>query len=78
MENPPTSRGRGACALKGKSNDCSPSEADFGWALGMFRSGATYEEVYSAIYENAKSRGKRNPEKYATLTVNKSKNLLRV
>jgi hypothetical protein len=78
MEKSPIPRGRGACALKGKSGDYSPSEADFGWAIGMFKSGAAYEEVYSALYANAKSRGKRNPEKYATLTAKKSERLVRV
>jgi len=71
-------KGWGACALKSSTDKKSPSEADFGWAIGMYKSGASYEEVRSAICENAKSRGKRNPENYATLTAKKAGAILNI
>ncbi len=71
-------RGRGACALKSSTDQNSPSEADFGWAIGMYKSGASYENVRSAIYESARSRGKRNPESYATLTAKKAGAILNI
>lgn len=76
----PTSphRGRGACALKRGADNKSPSETDFGWAIGMYKSGATYEEVRLAICESARSRGKRNPENYATLTAKKAGAILNI
>ena len=70
--------GGGACALKSSTDKNSLSEADFGWAIGMYKSGASYEEVRSAIYESARSRGKRNPESYATLTAKKAGAILNI
>jgi len=64
-------RGRGACALSSKYGK-SASEVDFGQAIGMYRSGANYNNVYLTILGNARSRGKRNAENYARLTAQKS------
>ena len=68
----PLHRAGGVCVLKGHAGDKSASEKDFGWAIGMFKSGMSYEKVYSNIAKSAKIRGKRNPEKYASLTARKS------
>lgn len=50
----------------------SPSEREFGWALGMLKAGMPHALIAQKIQQTAHQRGKRNAERYAILTVKKA------
>lgn len=71
------SRGRGARASCSQHKNTSISEKEFGWALGLLRSGMKHQDVYLKILDAALRRRKDNPQNYAKLTVeNATKELL--
>jgi hypothetical protein len=58
-----------ACAL---NNGASRSEVDFGWVLGLIRTGKSPIEVTQKLCDHARNRKKRNPQQYAERTVAKA------
>jgi hypothetical protein len=64
-------QGGGAC-VSSSSTGGSPSEDEFGWAVGMLKAGKSPADIQILLENRARRRGKRNPEKYASLTVTKA------
>ena len=56
----------------------SPSEREFGWAVGMVKNGQDSTAIEQKIQQAALLRGKKNAERYASLTVQKALAVSRV
>jgi len=50
----------------------SQSEAEFGWVIGMLKSGIDKAEACKRLEDQAKSRGKHSPRSYARMTTQKA------
>jgi hypothetical protein len=55
-----------------KAQHSSQSERDFGWVLGLLRSGISQEEVVRRLVACATQRNKSSPEQYAQRTVSRA------
>jgi len=55
----------------------SQSEAEFGWVIGMLKSGIDKAEACKRLEDQAKSRGKRSPRSYARMTTQKAAEIIK-
>jgi hypothetical protein len=60
--------GRCVSSYANNSTPQSQSELDFGWAVGLLKSGSSLESVIEKLCRNAANRGKKCPEHYAQRT----------
>jgi len=55
-------------SIKMPQNSQSPSEREFGWAVGALKHGVSFNNVINRLSAVAKERGKRQPDDYAKRT----------
>jgi len=70
-----TSRGGGARVLSFEKKN-SFSEREFGWVIGMLKSGMDLNSIRSKLLNQAIKRGKNGAESYASLTTQKASSIV--